>query len=73
MKNRLMLSAFMSLFYVCTSRSAIGCMDNSKHTDTSDGYDYKTYHHVSCTCPCDSYPHYLDRGQCMKCGHYRMQ
>lgn len=48
-----------------------GCMDNSKHLDTRDGYDYKKYHYVFCTCPCDRYFHSDDRGLCEQCMHYR--
>ncbi|CDK31061.1 hypothetical protein [Candidatus Babela massiliensis] len=47
------------------------CLDNSKHTNTCDGYDYKDYHKVKCYCPCDRYPQLFERGKCTKCGHYR--
>ncbi len=50
---------------------AIGCLDDSKHTYTYDGYDYKNYHYVSCNCPCERYQWLFERGKCMKCGHYR--
>lgn len=48
------------------------CMDNSKYTDTSDGYDYKKYYHIyGCTCPCERYAQSFKRGRCEECLHYR--
>lgn len=51
-------------------RTEVGCMDISKHKDTSDGYDYKKLHYVQCNCPCSRYKHLAKRGKCIKCGHY---
>ncbi len=48
----------------------IGCMDNSKHVKTKDGYDYKTLHYVECSCPCRKQRHLLRKGKCFKCRHY---
>lgn len=52
-------------------KAEVGCIDNSKHLDTWDGPDYKKYHYVDCTCPCDRYYHSYDRGLCEICMHYR--
>jgi hypothetical protein len=48
-----------------------GCMDNSKHLCTANGYDYKKYHYVCCNCPCDRYAQSFDRGRCEECLHFR--
>lgn len=50
--------------------ASIGCMDTSKHADTSGGYDYKTLHYVECSCPCCKMRHLNRKGKCFKCGHY---
>lgn len=52
-------------------KAEIGCMDNSKYMDLSDGYDYKTYHYVYCTCPCNRYAQSFHRGLCEQCLHFR--
>lgn len=49
-----------------------GCMDNSKHADLCDGWDYKDYYYVYCNCPCDRYPHTFDRDRCTQCLHYHV-
>lgn len=49
----------------------IGCMDNSKHMDYSDGPDYKEYHYVQCNCECSRYAQSFNRGRCERCWHYR--
>ncbi len=59
------------LLKILTARAEFGCMDNSKHTCIADGYDYKKYHYVCCTCPCDRYAHSFDRGRCEICLHFR--
>lgn len=65
------IQLLIPLFLVCGLRAEIGCMDNSYHGDTNHGYDYKSYHYVSCYCPCHKYVQTMDRGCCLKCGHYR--
>ncbi|MGE0206513.1 MAG: hypothetical protein AB7R69_01565 [Candidatus Babeliales bacterium] len=52
-------------------KAEVGCMDNSKYANTYDGYDYKKYHLVYCSCPCDRYFHAYNRGRCEKCLHFR--
>ncbi len=47
------------------------CLDNSKHVNLCNGYDYKKYLPVKCYCPCKRYPILFKRGKCNKCGHYR--
>lgn len=47
-------------------------MDNSKHGDISDGYDYKKYYYVGdCFCPCNRYAQSFNRGRCERCLHFR--
>ncbi len=53
------------------AQAEVGCMDNSYHGSTSYGYDYKSYHYVECYCPCQKFVQTMDRGYCLKCGHYR--
>ncbi len=53
--------------------ASIGCMDTSKHTNTNDGYDYKTLHYVACSCPCYKERHLNRKGKCFKCSHYVKQ
>ena len=63
------LSLFVLVMQSITA--APGCMDTSYHVNNCKGYDYKRYHSVTCLCPCERYPHMLDRGACRKCWHYR--
>ena len=44
-------------------------MDNSLYGDTRHGYDYKQYHYVACTCPCERYCQSIKRGICERCSH----
>lgn len=53
-----------------TVKAATGCMDNSYHGCMDEGYDYKTLHYVSCSCPCNRYERLNRRGQCTQCLHY---
>jgi hypothetical protein len=62
---------FFILLLAATLKAEVGCIDKSKHLDTWDGPDYKKYHYVDCTCPCDRYYHSYDRGLCEICMHYR--
>jgi|GEM_PF-5728190 hypothetical protein len=55
---------------VSRAQADIGCMDKSKHTDTRDGYDYKTLHYVECTCPCHKHRHTARKNKCSQCDHY---
>jgi hypothetical protein len=69
------MKKYMLVLSICLPNmlySAIGCMDNSKYTNRSDGYDYKTYHHVGCACRCQRYAHSYERGMCTHCGHFRV-
>jgi hypothetical protein len=50
--------------------ATIGCMDDSQYGYTERGYDYKTLHYVSCSCPCSSYKNLNQHGRCLQCGHY---
>jgi hypothetical protein len=68
MKQALLLT----LLFPYQLYSAVGCMDNSKHTNRSEGYDYKTYHYVACACRCERYEQLFDRGACAHCGHFRV-
>lgn len=61
---------YLSMVLMVPVLGQIGCMDNSKHTDISDGYDYKTLHYVQCNCPCHKYRHLHRKGKCFKCRHY---
>ena len=66
MKKYIMM---MLLFLVSQPTAAsIGCMDNSWHLKKSP--DYKTYHYVSCNCPCERYTLLENRGKCPRCGHF---
>lgn len=62
---------FLVCLGIVSLKAEIGCMDNSYHGDTNYGYDYKAYHYVECYCPCQKYVQDMDRGYCLKCGHYR--
>ncbi len=78
-----MLSKYVSSAY-CTSmfivmvhlavsvQAAPGCMDNSYHADACAPYDYKNYHYVECSCPCDRYAQLYSRGLCGGCHHFRV-
>jgi hypothetical protein len=48
-----------------------GCMSKSRHL--KEKFDNKSYHYVSCTCPCDSYQakgfYAQNKHQCLECGH----
>lgn len=69
MKKTMLILVMMLLPH--NTEPQVGCMDNSKHLDTCDGCDYKTYHYVYCTCPCQRYARSYDRGRCEKCLHFR--
>lgn len=60
----------IALLFFGNVAAQIGCMDNSKHTYTKDGYDYKTLHPVACSCPCQTQRHLARKGKCFKCRHY---
>lgn len=47
--------------------SAPGCQDNSKHLERGT-IDYKQWHYVACTCPCDKYQLRPDN-RCSECEH----
>ena len=68
MEAKILIAACLIMLAASVS-ARVGCMDNSKHTDTRDGYDYKNYHYVSCTCQCERY-RWLERGRCLRCNHY---
>jgi len=51
--------------------AAVGCMDNSWHLKKK--YDYKEYHHVHCTCPCEQQYEIMRNGRCFKCKHLRQR
>ena len=53
-----------------TSRAKLGCIDNSVHGDPKKRPDFKTYHYVSCSCPCDRYAQFDARSRCAKCRHF---
>lgn len=66
----LLLSVF--LFSTNSTKSAIGCMDNSKHANKYLGYDYKTPYYVKCACDCKNYQILARHGnRCSRCKHYR--
>jgi len=70
-KNKTIIYSFF-YFTNFTLTANQDCLDNSKHTKLSDGYDYKRYIPVkNCYCPCQEYPILFARGKCTKCGHYR--
>ena len=59
------------LFLIGKSLQAkLGCIDNSFHHDVTKRPDFKTYHYVSCTCPCDRYAQFDARSRCTKCKHF---
>ncbi len=60
----------LTLFLIVTARAQVGCMDTSKHRDTSDGYDYKKLHYVSCDCPCRAHKTLNKKGRCNRCLHF---
>lgn len=60
----------LALAIISEATAKMGCMDNSKHGDTSNGYDYKNYHYVYCTCPCERYKQSFNRGRCEQCWHF---
>lgn len=47
--------------------SAPGCQDNSLHLERGT-IDYKQWHYVACTCPCDKYQLRPDN-RCSECEH----
>ena len=65
------LILILLFFNIKTLFSAIGCMDNSKHANISDGFDYHNYDFVACNCECKKQQYNFDRSQCKRCGHYR--
>ena len=73
-KNNIFLILFIffaTIFLIKSINSAIGCCDNSYHTNHTQAYDYKTLHYVKCSCHCEQYPLIEKLGQCARCGHYR--
>lgn len=67
-------STIMALLLLGTTPwlvSKNGCMDNSMHLKQK--YDTKTYHYVSCNCPCDYYRtqglYASAKHKCLECGH----
>ncbi|MCL4361018.1 hypothetical protein M1446_01520 [Candidatus Dependentiae bacterium] len=60
---------FLIICYFNFANSKIGCMDKSYHLDRSNGFDYKTYHYVKCSCPCNKYPK-TDDYRCIQCRHF---
>ncbi len=48
-----------------------GCMSKSQHL--KEKFDNKSYHYVSCSCPCDSYRakgfYAQNKHECLECGH----
>ncbi len=70
MKSKILI--ILSVLFVSLDiNAAIGCMDDSKHTNTWDGCDYKTLNYVHCNCNCDQHPYSIEFGKCCNCGHYR--
>lgn len=55
---------------VVNMHAEIGCMDDSKHRDIRDGYDYKTLHYVNCSCACRDHKNLNKKARCSKCLHY---
>ncbi len=47
--------------------SAPGCQDNSRHLERGT-IDYKQWHYVACSCPCDKYQLRPD-SRCSECEH----
>ena len=73
MKNKYTVLMFLitvsTLLNTRSINGKVGCMDNSWHLKKA--YDYKTYHYVYCSCPCEKeYEQLSNRGQCWKCHHY---
>ncbi len=66
----IVITVCLLVVVICILKADIGCMDTSKHLDTHDGYDYKTLHYVSCSCPCHKMRHLNRKGKCFMCGHY---
>ncbi|MBY0109501.1 MAG: hypothetical protein K2X90_00070 [Candidatus Babeliaceae bacterium] len=60
----------LSAYFIQSLYGSVGCMENSKHAQTKDGYDYKTLHYVECSCPCQKQRHLIRKGKCFKCRHY---
>lgn len=61
---------FALLIMVSLVQAEPGCMDNSWYLQKP--VDEKEYHYVQCYCPCTKRHKILaDRGQCIKCRHYR--
>jgi len=70
--KKVIYSIFFMIFSFTTIFPQIGCIDNSKHLDTSDGCDDKRYHYVYCTCNCERYLRTYNRGRCEQCWHYHI-
>ena len=72
--NKIVLYAFcIATALSSTLKTNMDCIDNSHHLQQK--YDHKEYHPVDggCNCPCEKkYKLYPGRGQCSKCGHYRV-
>jgi len=67
--KHVVLFVYVHLFITALS-AEVGCMDNSKHRDISDGYDYKRLHYVYCSCPCKMHKNLSKKGRCSKCLHF---
>jgi hypothetical protein len=68
--QRKVIGVILGILAMATLRAQIGCMDTSKHRDTSDGYDYKKLHYVACACPCQANKTLNKKGRCNRCLHF---
>lgn len=75
MKYRYGALLFLSIIFQ-NIQSAPECLDRSWHLQKSN--DSKSYHSVSCNCPCGSYSSngrykiIANRNMCIECRHFRI-
>lgn len=66
------LAMLLALTVPLLLRASVDCMDTSYHLEVC--CDTKELHEVECLCPCEKqYKLSPVRGECPKCGHYRIR
>lgn len=60
------------IFLLCCPAllARVGCLHNSLDLEQKK-YDYKEYHPVDCTCPCEEQHIIYPNGMCSECRHRR--
>jgi hypothetical protein len=72
MKRSKLFGLLLALLGVTLLHCQFDCLDNSWHLAKKN--DDKSYHGVSCTCPCDAYRakglYTEQRNRCLQCLHF---